>query len=126
MAMFWGLFQRNLGELPEKTIPPRLTLQREIWREKKNLFYYCECVYEGSTGEDSKKWKIHKRQGNTVFQKRLASFTVLKAHCHTQAFHFLSCFFFLLLSFFFPVTQTKCCVFICPFCALHCYTEHHV
>lgn len=51
MAMFWGLFQRNLGELPEKTIPPRLTLQREIWREKKFCFIIVSVYMRGAQGK---------------------------------------------------------------------------
>ncbi len=63
------------------------------------------------------------REGRVIFQKHLASFTVLKAHCHTQTF-ILSLFFCSFQgSFLLPVAQTIGYVFICPFCAPHHYTN---
>lgn len=96
--MFWGFFLCNLGELPEKTISPRLTLLREIGRGKRNPFYYCKCVYGGSTGEESKKWKIQKRLGN--ISKTSSFFHCLKGTLprtnlpRCLSFSFFVCFVF--------------------------------
>lgn len=49
-------------KIKKKKNSPRLTLQRELGR--KYIFYYCERVYVGITGKESKKWKTQKWQGN--------------------------------------------------------------
>lgn len=82
--MFWGFFQHNLCELPEKPISPRLTLQREIGkREEKRLFYHCECEYEGRARRREQEME------KSDISKFLRS---QKTHCHTQTsqdvFHF--------------------------------------
>lgn len=82
-------------ELPgKKKNSPRLTLQREIGR--KHIFFIIVSVYMwGSQGRKVRNGKL--RNGRAIFQKHLASFTVLNVHCHMQTFqddfHFL-CFFF--------------------------------
>lgn len=77
----------------KKKNSPRLTLQREIGR--KHIFIIVSVYMWGSQGRKVRNGKLG--NGRAIFQKRLASFTVLKVHCHTQTFqddfHFLCLFF---------------------------------
>lgn len=53
----------TLGELHEKMILPRLTLQREIGR-KKDCFIVASVYMKVAQEDNSKKWKTQKRQGS--------------------------------------------------------------
>lgn len=73
--MFWGLFLCNLGELPEKTISPRLTLQREIGSGKKStVLLLWECIWrEGGVHRGGWQEMEKSEIGRVKFQKHLSA-----------------------------------------------------